>query len=377
MIRRRHLVIPARVLMAAGALLASSARAAAQEAPEPAAPSPAPATAEARDDAAWAAYHQAFRALLMGDRAGAVAALGRIQVAYPGHPAAQHAASLLRVLRAPAPGTELPPAPEEADQAQRPTRGARAELIIFQTLHGVVAGAELCALLDCQGARSNALALMAGGGLGFGLSFLGSARGVTPGQVELLDTGTAWGAWNGFELTLITNQTADTSHVWRNLLIGQGSGLAVGGLLWYPLRPTAGQVALASTFGAWGTALTALALAAVPSGMTEAHLWTPLLVAGDLGLVAGAAVARDSNVSRGHTLLIDAGGVLGLLVGALIGSGSNSTQNLARVAFAGTAVGLGIAAYASRDWDAPSSNVRVAAMPLPGGGVLAGIGGRF
>jgi hypothetical protein len=353
-------------------LITGSARAAAEDAPPP--PSP-----EARDDAAWSAYHQAFRALLSGDRAGGVAALGRIEAAYPGHPAAQHAATLLRVVRAreePRPDADAT-AEEEAGRGERPTRGARAELIVFQTLHGVAVGAELCASLACQGARPHALALMAGGGVGLGLSLLGSARGVTPGQVELLDTGTLWGAWNGFEASLIAGENTGSARFWRTMMIGQGGGLLLGGLLWFPLRPTSGQVALASTVGAWSTVATAFGVAALDLHGSDRQLWTTLLVAGDAGLVVGAVAARGSTISRGRTLLVDAGGVLGLLVGALIATGSNSSQTKATAGLIGTGLGLAVSGYATRDWDVPVTNARLAVAPAPGGGAVAGLGGTF
>jgi hypothetical protein len=314
----------------------------------------------------------------MGDRAGGIAALSRREATFPGHPAAQQAAALLRIIRTG--GAEPAPAdspPEDAGAGERPSRGSRAELVIFQTGHGVVAGFELCAALECQGARPHALALMSGGVLGLGLSWLGSSRGVTAGQVELLDTGTLWGAWNGFEASQITVEHTSGAKFWRTMMIGQSGGLLLGGLLWYPLQPTSGQVALASTFGAWGTVGTLLVLATFDSRGSGTTLWTTLLIAGDASLVIGAVAASGSTISRGRTLLIDAGGILGLLAGGLLGSGSSSAQGVAIPALLGTAVGLGIASFATRDWDVPATNARVTVAPMPGGGAVASLGGTF
>lgn len=335
---------------------------------------------EPRDDDAWSAYHEAFRRLLTGEEAAARAELAGIEASYPGHPAARQAASLLALAR------HMPPAPPEAVLAAPPvevsprerlSRGARAELIIFQTVHGIVAGAELCAALECDGTRAHALSLMGGGLAGVGLSLLGSAGGVTAGQVELLDTGTLWGAWNAIEIGIIAGQDGGEAGFWRTLLIGQGLGLGVGGLLWLPFRPTSGQVAMASTVGVWSTVLTALSLAAADQNMSEAAIFTTLLVAGDLGLAVGGVAARDSDMSRGRTLLIDAGGVLGLLAGALVASGTDSQATAATAALIGTATGLVVATYATRTWDAPPRSVRLTAMPVPGGGFGAMAGGAF
>jgi hypothetical protein len=374
-------------LAAVVCVLAGWGRAEAQEiAPAPAPASPAavsPAAAvEARDDDAWTAYHRAFRALLTGNRAGGVAALEAIETDHPGHPAAVHAASLLRIVRA-APGppalqrAEAVPKDEEVSAEQRPSRGARAELVIFQTVHGVILGAEICAVVDCQGVRPHALALLGGGVAGIGASLFGSSGGVTRGQVELLDTGTLWGAWNGFEISMIADQDTGSARFWQTMIAGQSAGLVVGGLLWYPLRPTSGQVTLASTVGTWGTVLTAFGVEAVDSSIDRTHLWTTLLAAGDLGLLAGAIAARDSQISVGRSLLIDAGGVLGLLLGALVVSGNNGQRTEFAVLFGGAAIGVTTAAVATRDWDAPTPNVRAMAMPLPGGGVAASLGGAF
>jgi hypothetical protein len=200
---------------------------------------------------------------------------------------------------------------------------------------------------------------------------------VTPGQVELLDTGTLWGAWNGFEASLIAGQGTGSARFWRTMIVGQGGGLLLGGLLWYPLRPTSGQVALASTVGAWATVATALGAAALQLHGSNAQLWTALLVAGDAGLLAGAIAARGSTISRGRTLLVDAGGVLGLLLGALVASGTDSSRAAAIAGLAGTGLGLAITGYATRDWDAPATRARVAVAPAPGGGAVASLGGTF
>jgi hypothetical protein len=385
-------------------LVAGSARAQEPPAPPPAAASPT--GPDSRDDETWLLYHEAFRLLAAGDRAAALDRLKKITAGDPAHPAARAAAALVQIVQAagPPPAQPAAPAPAAAPRAAAPpaqparlapappdaeapprtfgpgeprSKGARAELIVFQTLHGIAAGAELCLIVECSGVRSHALSLMAGGGLGLGLSIGLSAGGVTPGQVELLDTGTLWGAWNGISLAIIAGQDGGSPSFFRTVLLGQGGGLALGGLLWYPLRPTAGQVSLASTFGAWSTVVTLLALGAADTGAGEKAIWSTLLTAGDLGLLVGAIAARDSSISRGRTLLIDAGGVLGLLLGALFASSAKTTQTVAITSLIGTSIGLGVAIGATRDWDLPDPGVRLTATPLPGGGMTAGLGGTF
>ena len=92
-------------------------------------------------------------------------------------------------------------------------------------------------------------------------------------------------------------------------------------------------------------------------------------------------------MSRGRSLLIDAGGLLGALAGASIPAFANSENGPAIGAsgLAGMATGLAIAAYVTRDWDEDRDEPRAArgggAMAVPmlarleGGGFSAGVGG--
>jgi hypothetical protein len=383
-------------------LLSAAGRVAAQPAAEPpanaaydAAPVPAEAAptaaaaADARADEPWTAYHQAFEALVVGDRARARQLLDALVLLHPNHPAAARARALAAAL---GPPSWSPPTAAVRDR-NATTNSARAELIVFQTIHGVLAGVELCAAAECAGVRPTALSLMAMGGLGLGLSVGFSRGGMRPGETAALDTGTFWGAWNG--LAASEASSASARGVVTSMLVGQLLGLSVGGGLGYAMQPTSGQVALASTFGIWSTELTFSALLAFSDGSQSAqHLWAPMLIAGDLGFVVGVVVARGSSISRGRAALIDVGGVLGALLGGLVASGasgSNATNRAGVSLMVGTGLGLGLAAFATSNWDAPagvaaSSPSRASGWPTalnlapfvaPRGGTGVALGGAF
>jgi hypothetical protein len=80
-----------------------------------------------------------------------------------------------------------------------------------------------------------------------------------------------------------------------------------------------------------------------------------VVVAADLGIALGAVVAaRHPEVSRGRTLVIDAGGLVGGLVGggtAVLIDEEIGDRGMATALSLGAAAGLGLAAYLSRHWD--------------------------
>lgn len=322
----------------AGCLIAAGAGvAAAQPGPEP---RPPPAY-EARDDAAWRLYHEAFGALLQGKHRRAAALAARLRREHAGHPAAALVdASPLALAGA-------------GGRASReePTSGATAELALFQTLHGLVVGVELCIAVECDEPAPVIGLSLAGGVAGaiFSLKVLGP---VTSGQRALLNSGTMWGAFNAL-MAIIAGDPDDGNSIAFGMIGGQGLGLTVGALL-YNSRPTAGQVALASTGGQWGAVLMGLMLTAASTDPSEAEIVLSAQIAADVGLGMGAYLATiRPEVSRAQTFVIDAGGIVGGVAGGGLGvliSGSIDDRLTAGMAALGVAAGLGAAAYFTRNW---------------------------
>ncbi len=170
-----------------------------------------------------------------------------------------------------------------------------------------------------------------------------------------------------------------------------GTGLAALGtavLLTRERSPSSGDVALTNSGGIWGLVTGGLTLAILEDASATTAQGV-LLAGADAGLLAMALVARKVDMSRGRSLLIDAGGLLGALAGASIPAFANSENGPAIGAsgLAGMATGLAIATYVTRDWDEDRDEPRAArgggAMAVPmlarleGGGFSAGVAGRF
>lgn len=328
-------------------------------------------------DEVWAAYHQAFEALASGDTDRARQRLQDVVRAHPTHPAAKRAEKVLLDLPPLAPPAPAPMTPEQALRHESPSRGARAELVLFQTLHGVVAGLELCQVIDCDSARPYAAALMGGGAAGLGLSLLGTRKGVRAGHAEMTDSGVLWGAWSGLAISQIRGDQDDKS-VWTTVLVGQGVGLGIGALAWNGPKPTAGQVAMASSAGTWATLLTLFTHGIAEFDASPPILWTSLLIAGDVGILAGAALAYQVPVSRGRVYLVNAGGILGFMAGSVVAAfGKPSAPRIFVPMMAGTLAGLALAVHKTSDWDLPAAAPSFAILPHADGGITAALGGPF
>jgi hypothetical protein len=313
-------------------------------------------TASAQTPDPTTLYRNAFTALVDGQRDRAARLLGELVTRFRADPLAARAQVVLDRLAV------APP----------PSGRARGEFILFQTLHGIGVGAELCVLLDCDGGRAWAAALVVGGGAGFGLSLLTTRHGIDAGHALLLDTAVIWGFANAGGLALTVGGW-DGRELAGAFLVGQGLGLAAGELAWHLARPTPGEVATASSFGFW-TGVVALYVNFLFD--TDEPTWPAIWIASDVGLLGGAVLGRAFQISRGRSLLIDLGGIIGSLAGGGIGALTGDEDAGVAIALGGTVLGLGIAAYATRHWDVKPLPITPTVTPTPGGAVL-GLGGRF
>ena len=339
---------------------------AADTAPDAAAEQPAP--PDPRDDAAWQRYHQAFSALARGDRALARAQLEALRRDYPDHRATVLAAGALEPSGAPGNAITAQASTEE------PVNGARAELALFQSLHGIAAATELCILLGCKdGALVVGLDLV-GGAVGAVVAL--SISDVTPGKRGAINSGTFWGAQNSLMLVL-SQANPDSSGVAGQLLLGQITGTLIGSAI-AKYQPTAGQVALANSGGQWTFVLGLLTYGFVHSSGGSFRNWAiPLTLATDAGLVLGGTIAQQRpSISRGQTLALDAGALLGGLAGGAGGvmiSGHVDTRTTYALAAVGLLAGLGTAGYLTRDWGIEDARVSTVVTPAPGGAVASAL----
>jgi hypothetical protein len=360
--------------------LASAGSAAAQPAPAadpiPPTAAPAPPAPEARDDAAWRLYHEAFAALLDGKRKRAADLVVKLQREHAGHPAAVRIAS--SPLGAPGVLAEI-----RARRREQPSSGATSELALFQTMHGLAFGVELCVVLECDSGEAFVGLSLVGGGTGAIVSLKGLEH-ITSGQRALINSGTAWGTFNAI-MGIIAIEPDEERSVAAMLLAGQSVGIAAGALL-FSSRPSAGQVALANSGGQWGATLAALTLLAASPTVKSREFSLAAIVGADAGIGMGAYLARQwPEVSRAQTLVIDAGGIVGLVGGGGLGiliSGDSGDRITPAMAAVGAAVGLGATAYLTRGWydDGGGGDDGPRAVLVPaehGRGGLLGIAGAW
>jgi hypothetical protein len=278
---------------------------------------------------------------------------------WPDHPAASRTTSLV--------GELTPRTPSKYSNV------ARGELVFWSTVGGVFIAANVCVIASCRTDRETAAVYTISVGGSLALSLAASHRGVEQGEAQLYNSAQTWGSWNGLA---INNEFASSSSQAGTALAAQGAGLLAGIGLWQTWRPTQGDVALTNSFFLWSTVLTLWGHVAAD---TEPTLRTVVL-AGDIGILLGAVASTKVKMSRGRTLLIDAGGVLGILAGGLIAVGTGGDQAAGVALLIGTGAGLGIAYAATNDWDTQQTQLTVAPSQIvtPGNhhvwGVSAGFG---
>lgn len=352
-------------------------------APEVEAP-PAPPASDDLSDDVWRTYHLAFKALAAGRRAEAREMLEHITKAYGGHPAGKHATEILERLDRGETVIERPDVPPAATddvlgRDTAPTAFSRAELVVFQTLHGIGIGGEICIAAHCDDARAVGAALTLGGGVGLATSLLLTGDGISPGHTAALNAGAAW----GFGLTFMTMGIAqpDPEEVLFGALIGgQLAGIAAGELIWRQTHLSAGDVSLVSSVAIWSNVLTLFAFGMAEFDVEEEEVFATMLAVSALGLSGGALLADRFPMTRGHVLVIDGGGIIGGLMGVgidlLLQGDDVEPGPLFALAGVGTIGGLALTAYLTRNWDVPDSSLMATFVPYEGGGMLM-VGSAF
>ncbi|WP_041448460.1 hypothetical protein [Anaeromyxobacter sp. Fw109-5] len=271
-------------------------------------------------------------------------------------------------------------------EARRLDRRGRAELAFFGTTYGIWSGVATGLLADADDGRVYLALTLAGGVGGLTLALLPTRHAHMPeGRAQAIESAALWGTLNGGLVAALAD--AGTRPAVAATL---GTGLVSLGTavaLTRERSPSPGDVALTNSGGIWGLVTGGLTLALLDD-VSDSTVQAVLLGGADAGLLAMALVARRVDMSRGRSLLIDAGGLLGTLGGISIPAFADSENAplIGAAGLAGMAAGLSIATYLSRGWDEEGS--ASAARPggamatpvvarLEGGGFTAGVAGRF
>ncbi len=327
-----------------------------------------------------AEYKEGFEAMSRGDDADALAAFENVVKACPQHP---HAAESARLLRARMrPGARLAEASMEDGSPFGPERksgGARAGLIVVQTIHGATQGILLCAIAECSDQGYSSASLL-GAGLGVAASIVGTMDGITPGKSAAINAGTVWGFWFGIASIIALDTEEDDSY--STVMLSGAGFTGLGLLVALAGEPTAGQVAMANSGGLWTGVVTALFLATLDSGDERAFFGAEMAATGG-GLLAFSLLSRVVPVTRGRMLLIDAGGIIGGLTGAAVvfsftGNELNDGDIILLGAGMGTLGGLALTTYLTRNFDYRNMpEVTLAPTTTKHGGMGLAMMGRF
>lgn len=349
--------------------------------PPPPTPTPPP---PPRDPAALVLrFDQAVFALARGDEAEARTLLSAIERDAPGSERGRAARQILALLAERRVEPEVAPIPGvmETTRDGPPSIYSRAELIVLQTIHGLVVGGEICVITECNGAQMVGGVLLGTGAVALVTSLILTNGGITPGQTASLDAGALWGG----SLTLslmgaIGGDDGISSGEVGAVLAGQLVGMGLGQGIWMLTRAGPGDVSLASSGGLWfGTlsALTALMLA-TDAGIEGTTMAGVIFGGGLAGLGLGATLAHYAPMSRGRVFIIDGGALVGTLMGvgvSLLVAADGQEAFLPPAL--GLVAGLGLTAYLTRHFDEPEAP-QVAAFATPtDGGLLVGVGGAF
>ncbi|HZI14387.1 MAG TPA: hypothetical protein VE153_28735 [Myxococcus sp.] len=324
-------------------------------------------------------YKEGFEAMSRGDDEDALEAFERVEAACPQHP---HAAESARLLRARVrPGRRLAEASlaESPFGPERKSGGARAGLIVVQTIHGATQGILLCAIAECKDQGYSTASLL-GAGLGVAVSIVGTLDGITPGKSAAINAGTVWGFWFGLA-SIVALDTEGDDALATVMLSGAGfTGLGL--LVALAGEPTAGQVAMANSGGLWTGIVTALFLATLDEGDERSFFGAEMAATGG-GLLAFSLLSRVVPVTRGRMLLIDAGGIIGGLAGAALvfsftGNDLDDGDIIYLGAGMGTLGGLALTTYLTRNFDYRNMpEVTLAPTSTKHGGMGLAMMGRF
>jgi PEGA domain len=217
------------------------------------------------------------------------------------------------------------------------------ELLVASTAFGILEGGILATGLTTDrlivGITSGA-----GGAVGFLGPFLLLPPDVPAGQTSLMIGGRVWGGVEGFSVAAMIygGNVQDNRREISLITVASSVTLGLGTtLLARRIDISPGDAGLVNSGAFWGAATGGLTYVAFGA---EKRLLGPLLFAGmNVGLLAGAGLATQLELKRGHVALIDLSGVAGLVTGVALANAvqlASDDKQVARFGLAGMVLGL-------------------------------------
>lgn len=215
-------------------------------------------------------------------------------------------------------------------QGQRVDRTSRVELPVFGTMYGLWLGVAIPLALNETDSQAYGLGLLVGGPVGlFSARAYNNSRRPSEGQARAISWGGIWGTWQGFGLVHVldlgTEQYCDfgTCYEYENndeeimagMIFGGLAGIGTGAII--ANNPVRSGVSSAAQGGSiWGSIYGAM-VAEMFDPVGEDKVIATSLIAGNVGLLTGALLAKKYDVGRPRIRMIN----LGALVGGLAGLG--------------------------------------------------------
>jgi hypothetical protein len=345
-------------------------------------PRPARAQATAADTAAIL-LDAAGRLEREGRGDAAAALLDYIRVHYATTAAAGEAASRL---------ARRPPSESPMRRAFRGP-GGRTELMVWGTTYGIWAGLAMPHALGADNKSAYGLGLLLGAPAGLLISrAYASHVNLTEGAARSITFGGSWGTWHGYGVPKLLGLLDHTEHICyqppgapqscydhkstsskaviRSMLLGGIAGIGAGALVGQRNEVSPGTATASNLAALWGTGYGAGAAL-----LFDMHGKGPLALAvlgGDAALLAEAAIAPRSRISRERARLISvaglAGGLAGLGVDVLLGVEDEAVA--VGIPMVGSTLGLLIGSAATRKMPREEASNAGGA---PGGGALLNV----
>jgi hypothetical protein len=246
-------------------------------------------------------------------------------------------------------------------------RTSRMELPVFGTLYGLWLGIAVPTAFGADASEAYGAGLLIGGPVGlFGSRAMVRARSVSEGQARAISWGGIWGTWQGGGWSDVLGLGQDefcdaygcydtgdsTEELFAAMIVGGVAGIVAGALI--ARNPVGSGVSSGAQGGSiWGTIYGAMGAVLVDPDADGGAVLPTALVAGNVGLLAGGALAKRFELSRSRIRMIN----LGALVGGLGGVGldliiqPDSDRALIAIPMVTSLIGLGITAHATRDSD--------------------------